>query len=197
MTTMGEVRVLQYSSLYPINVKRVEGSSSNAQSYLQNPYYFMFASLAKPDDDAELHWLKVCPTPPSFFVVLLFSLLYHLFVSLAFPPLFHRGPRLPVSLQIPLISSPVTIDAIGRATSHYNLSGKLKDLLWLRYHCFVTIDTFCEFIFTIHLQDGKTRCTTGSVVSSLYHLKDTEHNNEDAGFFVFPDLSVRTEGSYR
>lgn len=46
-------------------------------------------------------------------------------------------------------------------------------------------------------QDGKTRCTTGSVVSSLYHLKDTEHNNEDAGFFVFPDLSVRTEGSYR
>ncbi|KXN90765.1 hypothetical protein AN958_03652 [Leucoagaricus sp. SymC.cos] len=74
-----------------------------AQSYLQNPYYFMFASLAKPDDDAELHWLK----------------------------------------------------------------------------------------------DGRTRCTTGSVVSSLYHLKDPQHNNEDAGFFVFPDLSVRTEGSYR
>ncbi|KAF8882847.1 velvet factor-domain-containing protein [Infundibulicybe gibba] len=73
------------------------------QSFLQNPYYFMFASLAKPDDDAELHWLK----------------------------------------------------------------------------------------------DGRTRCTTGSVVSSLYHLKDPQHNNEDAGFFVFPDLSVRTEGSYR
>lgn len=31
----------------------------SAQSFLQNPYYFMFASLAKPDDDAELHWLKV------------------------------------------------------------------------------------------------------------------------------------------
>ncbi len=46
-------------------------------------------------------------------------------------------------------------------------------------------------------QDGKTRCTTGSVVSSLYHLKDTENQNHDAGFFVFPDLSVRTEGSYR
>ncbi|KAL0952514.1 hypothetical protein HGRIS_006776 [Hohenbuehelia grisea] len=78
-------------------------SAGYAQSFLQNPYYFMFASLAKPDDDAELHWLK----------------------------------------------------------------------------------------------DGRTRCTTGSVVSSLYHLKDSEHNNEDAGFFVFPDLSVRTEGSYR
>ena len=47
------------------------------------------------------------------------------------------------------------------------------------------------------LKDGKTRCTTGSVVSSLYHLKDSENQNEDAGFFVFPDLSVRTEGSYR
>lgn len=47
------------------------------------------------------------------------------------------------------------------------------------------------------LKDGKTRCTTGSIVSSLYHLKDTENNNQDAGFFVFPDLSVRTEGSYR
>ncbi|KDR78227.1 hypothetical protein GALMADRAFT_245297 [Galerina marginata CBS 339.88] len=78
-------------------------AASYAQSFLQNPYYFMFASLARPDDDNELHWLK----------------------------------------------------------------------------------------------DGRTRCTTGSVVSSLYHLKDPQHNNEDAGFFVFPDLSVRTEGSYR
>jgi hypothetical protein len=34
-------------------------SAVYAQSFLQNPYYFMFASLAKPDDDAELHWLKV------------------------------------------------------------------------------------------------------------------------------------------
>jgi hypothetical protein len=34
-------------------------AASYAQSFLQNPYYFMFASLARPDDDAELHWLKV------------------------------------------------------------------------------------------------------------------------------------------
>ncbi|ORZ00102.1 velvet factor-domain-containing protein, partial [Absidia repens] len=45
------------------------------------------------------------------------------------------------------------------------------------------------------LRDGKTRSTTGSVVSSLYHLKDID--NTDAGFFVFPDLSVRMEGKYR
>ncbi|KAJ7054617.1 velvet factor-domain-containing protein [Mycena amicta] len=73
-----------------------------AQSFLQNPYYFMFASLAKPDDDTELHWLK----------------------------------------------------------------------------------------------DGRTRCTTGSVVSSL--IVRRRHNpRRMLGFFVFPDLSVRTEGSYR
>ena len=45
------------------------------------------------------------------------------------------------------------------------------------------------------LRDGKTRSTTGSVVSSLCHLKDID--NADAGFFVFPDLSVRMEGNYR
>ncbi|KAI6017284.1 hypothetical protein PISMIDRAFT_108200, partial [Pisolithus microcarpus 441] len=61
--------------------------------FLQDPYYFMFTSLAKPNDDAELHWLKM-------------------------------------------------------------------------------------------------HCTTGSIVSSLYHLKDTENQNKDAGFFVFPDLSI-------
>lgn len=37
-----------------------DGDPNYAHSFLQNPYYFMFASLAKPDDDAELHWLKVC-----------------------------------------------------------------------------------------------------------------------------------------
>ncbi|KAH8114998.1 velvet factor-domain-containing protein [Phellopilus nigrolimitatus] len=78
------------------------------QSFLQNPYYFMYASLASPERDEELHLLK----------------------------------------------------------------------------------------------DGKTRCTTGSVVSSLYHLRDPEADGDrgqgrDAGFFVFPDLSVRTEGTYR
>lgn len=33
-------------------------------------------------------------------------------------------------------------------------------------------------------QDGRTRCTTGSVVSSLYHLKDPQHNNEGRSVFL-------------
>ncbi|KAI9361617.1 velvet factor-domain-containing protein, partial [Zopfochytrium polystomum] len=45
------------------------------------------------------------------------------------------------------------------------------------------------------LRDGKTRSTTGSIVSSLYRLKDV--NNKEGAFFVFPDLSVRLEGRYR
>ena len=99
-----------------------------AGPFLQNPYYFMFASLAKPDDDTELHWMKVR------------CLVFFYRVPIVLAPLIH------------IIVLP---------------------------------------------QDGKTRCTTGSVVSSLYHLKDSENENRDAGFFVFPDLSVRQEGSYR
>ncbi|KAJ3320758.1 hypothetical protein HDV06_005051 [Boothiomyces sp. JEL0866] len=48
----------------------------------------------------------------------------------------------------------------------------------------------------IHLlRDGKTRSTTGSIVSSIYNLKDTE--GRDGSYFIFPDLSVRMEGTYR
>ncbi|KAF9784654.1 velvet factor-domain-containing protein [Thelephora terrestris] len=79
------------------------GGNQCGSSYYQSPYYFMYASLAQPEEDVEIHWFN----------------------------------------------------------------------------------------------GGKTRCTAGSVVSSLYHLKDSENRGEDAAFFVFPDLSVRMEGSYR
>ncbi|SNX82309.1 related to velvet A protein [Melanopsichium pennsylvanicum] len=45
------------------------------------------------------------------------------------------------------------------------------------------------------LHDGKTRYTSGSCVSCLYHLKDIDGSHQ--GFFVFPDLSIRVEGRYR
>ena len=45
------------------------------------------------------------------------------------------------------------------------------------------------------LRDGRTKSTSGSVVSSLYRLKDP--SGKDGAFFVFPDLSVRMEGRYR
>ena len=43
----------------PANPDVEDADPNYAHSFLQNPYYFMFASLAKPDDDTELHWLKV------------------------------------------------------------------------------------------------------------------------------------------
>ncbi|KAI8348472.1 velvet factor-domain-containing protein [Mortierella sp. GBAus27b] len=50
----------------------------------------------------------------------------------------------------------------------------------------------------MHLyKDNRTKATTGSSVSSLYPLKDVEDNGTESGFFVFPDLSVRMEGTYR
>lgn len=50
----------------------------------------------------------------------------------------------------------------------------------------------------MHLfKDNRTKATTGSSVSSLYPLKDIEGNGQESGFFVFPDLSVRMEGTYR
>ncbi|CAG8434787.1 11745_t:CDS:2 [Ambispora gerdemannii] len=68
----------------------------------------------------------------------------------------------------------------------------LQNPYFFMYASLVAPDTEEE----LHLlRDGKTRSTTGSVVSSLYHLKDID--NSDAGFFVFPDLSVRMEGTYR
>ncbi|KAF2434621.1 hypothetical protein EJ08DRAFT_657346 [Tothia fuscella] len=43
-------------------------------------------------------------------------------------------------------------------------------------------------------EDGK-QALTGSLVSSLHRLKDT--NNQDGGFFVFGDVSVRVTGRHR
>ena len=48
-----------------------------------------------------------------------------------------------------------------------------------------------------YLRDGKTLVMTGAAVSNLWHLQDSQNNNQEAGFFVFPDLSIRSEGNYR
>jgi len=43
----------------PLDTSMLTPAGFGAGPFLQNPYYFMFASLAKPDDDTELHWMKV------------------------------------------------------------------------------------------------------------------------------------------
>lgn len=46
------------------------------------------------------------------------------------------------------------------------------------------------------MSGSKSRHVVGSVVSSLYHLKDPIDHSPSA-FFVFPDLGVRSEGTFR
>lgn len=47
----------------------------------------------------------------------------------------------------------------------------------------------------VTLPERQARTMTGSIVSSLAHLKDID--GTEGAFFVFPDLSVRCEGVYR
>ena len=42
-----------------LDTSTLPAAGFGAGPFFQNPYYFMFASLAKPDDDTELHWTKV------------------------------------------------------------------------------------------------------------------------------------------
>ncbi|KAI8996110.1 velvet factor-domain-containing protein [Gaertneriomyces semiglobifer] len=64
------------------------------------------------------------------------------------------------------------------------ISSYLYNPYYFMYASLIAADTEEE----LHLlRDGKTRSTTGSIVSSLYRLKDLD--NRDGAFFVFPDLS--------
>ncbi|KAI8581857.1 hypothetical protein K450DRAFT_229573 [Umbelopsis ramanniana AG] len=86
----------------------------------------------------------------------------------------------------------VQLKVVDPSLSGHERSAYLQNPYYFMYASLMAADIDEE----LHLlRDGKTRSTTGSVVSSLYHLKDID--NADAGFFVFPDLSVRMEGNYR
>lgn len=43
--------------------------------------------------------------------------------------------------------------------------------------------------------DLANNALAGSLVSSLHRLKD--HNNKDGGFFVFGDISIKVQGTFR
>jgi hypothetical protein len=61
------------------------------------------------------------------------------------------------------------------------------------YASLVRGDGSDEDVHAVH--DGvPCSATVGSVVSSLYHLKDID--GSDAAFFTFPDISLRFEGRW-
>ncbi|KAL1921356.1 uncharacterized protein VTP21DRAFT_11072 [Calcarisporiella thermophila] len=86
----------------------------------------------------------------------------------------------------------IQLKVVDLAEKSQEKSGFLQNPYFFMYASLVSEDCSKE----LHLlPDGKTRTTTGSMVSSLYHLKDAD--NTDAAFFVFSDISVRMEGRYR
>src|SRR6266702_14322 len=48
-----------HESSGPLDTSMLTPAGFGTGPFRQNPYYFMFASLAKPDEDTELHWMKV------------------------------------------------------------------------------------------------------------------------------------------
>ncbi|KAI8809079.1 velvet factor-domain-containing protein [Cladochytrium replicatum] len=78
------------------------------------------------------------------------------------------------------------------AKSPYTPAPGLEDSYYFLYASLIAPDSGDELHF---LRDGKTRSTTGSMVSSLYRLKGID--GKDGVFFVFPDLGVRMDGLYR
>ncbi|KDN39948.1 hypothetical protein K437DRAFT_250382, partial [Tilletiaria anomala UBC 951] len=79
-----------------------------------------------------------------------------------------------------------------RVITHEHAAWYLDNPYYFMYAMLADIETDEE----LHLlPDGKTRYTTGSCVSCLYHLKDIDGSHQ--GFFIFPDLSIRVEGRYK
>ncbi|KAI8805297.1 velvet factor-domain-containing protein [Cladochytrium replicatum] len=78
------------------------------------------------------------------------------------------------------------------AQSSFTPAPGLESSYYFLYASLIAPDSVDELHF---LRDGKTRSTTGSMVSSLYRLKGID--GKEGAFFVFPDLGVRMEGIYR
>jgi hypothetical protein len=149
-------------------------TSSPASNYLQNPYYFMFASLALSDQDTELHVLKDQRTKTTTGSMV--SSLYHL--------------RDPFPGDGGVGGAGEEEDGEDGAVGANGGGGE-------------------------HLPPNVNVAANAAAAAAGVAIAPTAHptpppppaattpptpgttTTQDAGFFVFPDLSVRTEGSYR
>ncbi|KAI9226588.1 MAG: velvet factor, partial [Piptocephalis tieghemiana] len=86
----------------------------------------------------------------------------------------------------PPIIQIVSDDSVSEGhTQHF-----LQSPYYFMFASLVTPDTMEEINFI-----NENRTTAGTVVQSLFRLKDID--NQDGGFFIFPDMSVRIEGHFR
>ena len=93
------------------------------------------------------------------------------------------------------IDPPPIIQLVG-VSSPFRSPSDIQYLENPYYFMFASLSTIAGEAVQ-YLKDGKTPVMTGPAVSNLWHLQDTQNHDQDAGFFVFPELSIRSEGYYR
>ncbi|KAJ7049916.1 velvet factor-domain-containing protein [Mycena amicta] len=139
----------------------------------------------------------LCPRPPSSRLTSLYlSLKYDVIIRQQ--PLHARISAMKISADRRPVDPPIVVQlnvtdlhgspAARPATRHPHLTNPY----YFMYAALVTIngdtDIKCE---------GGRPSTSGALVSSVRVLKDHPNSDEDAAFFIFPDICVRLEGSWR
>jgi hypothetical protein len=71
----------------------------------------------------------------------------------------------------------------------------VQDLPFYVLHCTLVSADGHEELTIMAAEPKNVRILMGTLVSSVYHLHDVD--GRPGHFFVFPDLSIRTEGQYR
>ncbi|KAJ6625386.1 velvet factor-domain-containing protein [Mycena sp. CBHHK59/15] len=93
-------------------------------------------------------------------------------------------------------SEPSPVDSPSTASSNQNLFGSshLTNPYYFMYANLVEPHNDVEVNFA---SDGSRSSTSGALVSSVRVLKDYPNSDAHAAFFIFPDICVRLEGSWR
>ncbi|KAJ7282637.1 velvet factor-domain-containing protein [Mycena rebaudengoi] len=91
-------------------------------------------------------------------------------------------------------SSPASSQSSASSDQDVSTRSHLTNPYYFMYATLVEPHEDTEVNF---VSDGARRSTTGALVSSLRVLKDHPNSEADAAFFIFPDICVRLEGSWR
>lgn len=91
---------------------------------------------------------------------------------------------------------------VDTSTPHKANEAIVGDTTLLRSPFYLCYATLCgadgpPFVELVTLPNSRKPYIVGSVVSSLFHLRDPQLAGQDGHFFVFGDLGVRVEGRYR
>lgn len=91
-------------------------------------------------------------------------------------------------IQVQLDIKDLGVARTAPETEHYMFNPHL-----FAYAMLVNEETMEE----IPYMDDTMHILSGCIASCVYHLKDPENDNKFGAFFVFPDISIRQEGTFR